>query len=142
MLPRVATFCAGVLCAAPMSVGAAGTVAGTVIQNTATLTYSIGGAPAMSTTPPASFTVAELINVTLVSQDAPPGQFAFILAEETVRVPPSAMAFISMRATFKMKGLVNVSGFHVDPGWNGPLIFAVHNAGPGPVHLQRGLPLF
>jgi dCTP deaminase len=72
----------------------------------------------------------------------PPGQFAFVMTEESVRVPPAAMAFISMKATFKMKGLVNVSGFHVDPGWEGPLIFAIFNAGPSPVHLQRGLPLF
>ncbi|MBY2943670.1 deoxycytidine triphosphate deaminase [Rhizobium leguminosarum] len=72
----------------------------------------------------------------------PPGQFAFLLTEETIVVPPAAMAFISMKATFKMRGLINVSGFHVDPGWNGPLIFAVFNAGPAPVHLQRGLPLF
>ncbi|NGO54526.1 dCTP deaminase domain-containing protein [Allomesorhizobium camelthorni] len=72
----------------------------------------------------------------------PPGQFAFLLTEETVKVPPTAMAFISMKATFKMKGLINVSGFHVDPGWEGPLVFAVFNAGPAPVHLQRGLPLF
>lgn len=72
----------------------------------------------------------------------PPGQFAFLLTEETVKVPTSAMAFISMKATFKMKGLINVSGFHVDPGWEGPLVFAVFNAGPAPVHLQRGLALF
>lgn len=72
----------------------------------------------------------------------PPGQFAFLLTEETVSVPQNAMAFISMKATFKMKGLINVSGFHVDPGWEGPLVFAVFNAGPAPVHLQRGLPLF
>lgn len=72
----------------------------------------------------------------------PPGQFAFLLTEETVKVPPATMAFISMKATFKMKGLVNVSGFHVDPGWVGPLVFAVFNAGPAPIHLQRGLSLF
>jgi dCTP deaminase len=72
----------------------------------------------------------------------PPGQFAFLMTEEVVRVPLYTMAFISMKATFKMKGLVNVSGFHADPGWEGPLIFAVFNAGPSPVHLHRGLPLF
>jgi len=72
----------------------------------------------------------------------PPGQFAFLLTEEIVGVPSDAMALISMKATFKMKGLVNVSGFHVDPGWNGRLIFAVFNAGPQPVHLERGLRLF
>jgi dCTP deaminase len=72
----------------------------------------------------------------------PPGQFAFLLTEEIVTVPPATMAFISMKATFKMKGLVNVSGFHVDPGWVGRLVFAVFNAGPAPIHLQRGLTLF
>lgn len=57
-------------------------------------------------------------------------------------MPPKAMGFISMKATYKLKGLVNVSGFHVDPGWSGPLIFAVFNAGPAAVHLERGLALF
>jgi dCTP deaminase len=65
----------------------------------------------------------------------PPGQFAFLLTEETPNIPPETMGF-------RLKGLVNVSGFHVDPGWNGPLIFAVFNAGPAAVHLQRGLPVF
>src|SRR6266436_8674452 len=41
----------------------------------------------------------------------PPGQFAFLLTEEVVTVPVSAMAFISIRARYKFKGLVNVSGF-------------------------------
>jgi dCTP deaminase len=72
----------------------------------------------------------------------PPGQFAFVMTEEVVRVPLDTMAFISMKTTFKNKGLVNVSGFHADPGWNGPLVFAVFNAGPASVHLHRGLPLF
>jgi dCTP deaminase len=72
----------------------------------------------------------------------PPGQFAFLQTEEAVTVPEGAMAFISMKAKTKFRGLVNVSGFHVDPGWHGPLIFAVFNAGPSTVHLQRGMPLF
>lgn len=72
----------------------------------------------------------------------PPGQFAFLLTEEVVTIPPEVMGFISIKATFKSKGLVNVSGFHVDPGWTGALIFAVFNAGPATIHLQRGMPLF
>ncbi len=72
----------------------------------------------------------------------PPGQFAFLLTEEVVTIPPEVMGFISIKATFKSKGLVNVSGFHVDPGWSGRLIFAVFNAGPGTIHLQRGMQLF
>ena len=68
----------------------------------------------------------------------PAGQFAFLLTEERVAVPDTALAFISVRATIKFRGLVNVSGFHVDPGYKGRLVFSVFNAGPGPVHLARG----
>lgn len=68
----------------------------------------------------------------------PPGQFAFLLTEERITVPESAVAFISMKARVKFKGLVNVSGFHVDPGYHGRLLFAVYNAGPAHVHLARG----
>ena len=72
----------------------------------------------------------------------PPGQFAFLITEETVIVPSNALAFISIRAKTKFRGLVNVSGFHVDPGYEGQLTFAVFNAGPVPVHLKRGQPIF
>ena len=68
----------------------------------------------------------------------PPGQFALVLTEESVKVPKSALAFISMKARIKFKGLVNVSGFHVDPGYHGKLLFAIYNANASPVHLARG----
>ncbi len=35
-----------------------------------------------------------------------------------------------MKSGLKNSGLVNVSGFHVDPGYRGKLLFAVFNAGP------------
>lgn len=72
----------------------------------------------------------------------PPGQFAFLLTEEVVSVPADALAFISIRAKTKFRGLVNVSGFHVDPGYRGQLTFAVFNAGPLPIHLKRGQRIF
>ena len=72
----------------------------------------------------------------------PPGQFAFLLTHETVRVPSTAIALISMRATYKFKGLINVSGFHVDPGWDGKLLFSVYNAGASEVIIKRLDPLF
>ncbi len=71
-----------------------------------------------------------------------PGQFGFLVSKETVEVPDSAIAFISMKASYKLRGLINVSGFHVDPGWKAPLLFAVYNAGPSPVCLDEGMPLF
>ena len=72
----------------------------------------------------------------------PPGQFAFLLTEESIQVPNDAIAFISIKAGIKYKGLVNVSGFHVDPGFKGKLIFSVYNAGPSPIHLSHNQPCF
>jgi len=72
----------------------------------------------------------------------PPGMFAFLLTEEVVRIPRNAMGFISLKSGIKFKGLVNVSGFHVDPGFEGNLIYSVFNAGPSPIHVARGDNLF
>jgi dCTP deaminase len=66
------------------------------------------------------------------------GQFAFLLTEESVSVPNNALAFISMKTKLKFKGLINVSGFHVDPGFTGKRIFGVYNAGAQPIILERG----
>lgn len=71
-----------------------------------------------------------------------PGQFAFILTKEKVRISKSAIGFISIRASIKFKGLVNVSGFQVNPGYNGKLIFAVFNAGPRHINLREGEEIF
>jgi dCTP deaminase len=59
----------------------------------------------------------------------PPGQFGLLITREVVTVPKNAIAFISIRAGTKFRGLVNVSGFHVDPGYNDRLMFSVYNAG-------------
>ncbi len=72
----------------------------------------------------------------------PPGQFAFLLTSEKVSVPNKAIALISMKFKIKAKGLINVSGFHVEPGYKGHLIFAVYNAGPLNLHVARGQRLF
>lgn len=72
----------------------------------------------------------------------PAGQFALLLTEETLRIPDNVMCLISIKAGVKFKGLVNISGFHVDPGYQGKLMFAVHNAGTQSIRLQRGQQLF
>ena len=72
----------------------------------------------------------------------PPGQFAVLQTEERVRVERDEVAFMSIRAKTKYRGLVNVSGFHVDPGFSGRLTFAIFNAGPVAVHLRRGQDIF
>ncbi|MGC1504702.1 MAG: hypothetical protein WA782_11245 [Sulfitobacter sp.] len=71
-----------------------------------------------------------------------PGQFAFILTKEKVQISKSTIGFISIRASIKFKGLVNVSGFQVNPGFNGNLVFAVFNAGPRHINLREGEEIF
>jgi dCTP deaminase len=71
-----------------------------------------------------------------------PGQFALLLTEEQISIPPDAIALISVRTRFKMRGIINVSGFHVDPGFEGHLQFSVYNAGSKPVSVSRGDPVF
>src|SRR6266487_5983005 len=58
----------------------------------------------------------------------PPGQFGLLLTEEKVTIPNNAIGLISIKTGMKFRGLVNVSGFHVDPGFNGCLKFSVYNA--------------
>lgn len=72
----------------------------------------------------------------------PAGQFAYLLSEEYVKIPKNVMGFISLKSRVKWLGLINVSGFHVDPGFEGRLIYSVYNAGPSSIHLNRGQDLF
>lgn len=67
----------------------------------------------------------------------PPGQFCLLLTEESVCIPNNAIGLISIKAGIKFRGLVNVSGFHVDPGFQGRLKFSVYNAGSQNIVLQR-----
>ena len=71
-----------------------------------------------------------------------PGQFALVKTLEIVKVPRENVALISIRFEYKLQGLVNVSGFHVDPTFNGHLIFAVQNVGPNDIRLRYGEPTF
>lgn len=71
-----------------------------------------------------------------------PGQFALLLTDEVVSIPNDILAFISIKFSQKIKGLINVSGFHVDPGFKGKIIFSVYNAGPTTIVLEKGEPYF
>ena len=71
-----------------------------------------------------------------------PGEFGVLMTHEYIFVPPDLMGLISIRLTYKQKGLVNVSGFHVDPGFYGRLMFGVFNAGLNDVPLRYQEPVF
>jgi len=70
------------------------------------------------------------------------GQFAVLTTEEYLEIPDNLLGLITVRFTYKSKGLVNISGFHVDPGFKGHFFFSVYNAGPTTVTLRRGEKVF
>ena len=72
----------------------------------------------------------------------PPGQLAQLLVHERIEMPQDSLGFISMKSTLKMRGLINVSGFHVDPGYKGNLVFAVFNAGSTDILIKQFEPTF
>jgi dCTP deaminase len=72
----------------------------------------------------------------------PPGQFALVKTFEKIRVPREFVAFISIRSKLKFQGLINISGFHVDPTYEGHLIFSVQNVGPNDIRLEFRDPAF
>jgi dCTP deaminase len=71
-----------------------------------------------------------------------PGEFAILMTHEFVHVPPDLVGFISLRFTWAGQGLINISGFHVDPTYKGYVVFSVYNAGPRNVVLKYLDPVF
>jgi dCTP deaminase len=71
-----------------------------------------------------------------------PGDFAILTTHEYIYVPDDLLGLISLRNTYKKYGLINISGFHVDPGYYGKLMFSVYNAGPEKVILKYKEPVF
>jgi dCTP deaminase len=83
----------------------------------------------------------------ILTKDTPyatlvPGQFAILTTHEIVSMPSELLAFISLKSTYKFQGLVNISGFHVDPTFEGKLRFGVQNVGPSDIRLKFGEPTF
>jgi deoxycytidine triphosphate deaminase len=72
----------------------------------------------------------------------PSGEFALLTTYEVIRIPKDLMAFISIRFRYKVLGLVNISGFHVDPLFQGKIVFSVFNIGPSDIVLKWKEPVF
>ncbi len=65
-----------------------------------------------------------------------PGEFALLTTEEVLMMPNDLVGFLSLRFTWASRGLINISGFHVDPGYQGKIVFSVYNAGPNDVTMR------
>lgn len=66
----------------------------------------------------------------------PPGQYALLTTYEHLKMPTTHIGFISLKFSYAKKGLLNISGFHVDPGYKGKIIFSVYNLGPSMIHMK------
>ncbi len=71
-----------------------------------------------------------------------PGDFGILTTHEYIHVPVSCLGLISLRLSYKKQGLVNISGFHIDPGFTGRIVFSVYNTGPRSVVLRYKDPVF
>lgn len=65
-----------------------------------------------------------------------PGQFALLTTFERITMPNELIGFISVRTQYKLQGLVNISGFHIDPSFEGTLQFAVQNLSSSDIRLK------
>lgn len=70
------------------------------------------------------------------------GETALLMTYERINMPENHMGFLSLRTTYASKGLINISGFHIDPGFKGKLVFSLYNSSPRPVVLKYKDPIY
>jgi dCTP deaminase len=66
-----------------------------------------------------------------------PGKFGSLITKEVISIDNKHIGLISVKFGYKQKGLINVSGFHVDPNYKGNVIFTVFNAGPKDIYIKK-----
>lgn len=66
-----------------------------------------------------------------------PGKFGSLITKEVVSIDNNHIGLISVKFSYKQKGLINVSGFHVDPNYKGNIVFTVFNAGPQDIYIKK-----
>jgi len=71
-----------------------------------------------------------------------PGEFGILTTHEYIYIPDDLFGMISLKYKYKKLGLINISGFHVDPGYCGIIIFSVFNSGPKNIVLRYKEPVF
>jgi dCTP deaminase len=72
-----------------------------------------------------------------------PGWTIGLLAQRRSCIHPKSCDGLHLFENWaEISGANQWSGFHVDPGFRGHLIYAVYNAGPSQLNLARGMDLF
>ena len=71
-----------------------------------------------------------------------PGRFVGVLSEETLTFPLTIAARFGLRSEFTRHGLIAFGGIQIDPGFRGRLALSLFHAGPEPMPLRFGRPMF
>ena len=71
-----------------------------------------------------------------------PGRFVGVLSEERLRFPLTVAARFGLRSEFTRHGLIAFGGIQIDPGFRGRLALSLFHAGPEPMPLRSGRPMF
>jgi dCTP deaminase len=71
-----------------------------------------------------------------------PGDYVIVTTHERLELPLNIYGRVGLKTTLSLKGLINLSGPHVDPGFKGALYLGLSNFGPRPITLRAGDPAF
>lgn len=70
------------------------------------------------------------------------GETVLLITYEKLNLPRDYMALLSLKTSHARKGLINISGFHVDPNYKGKLVFSLYNSSPRSVVLKYKDPIY
>ena len=71
-----------------------------------------------------------------------PGDYVIVNTFERFELPLNIYGRVGLKTTLSLKGLINLSGPHVDPGFKGTLSLGLSNFGPRTITIRSGDPAF
>ena len=71
-----------------------------------------------------------------------PGDYVIVNTYERFDLPLNIYGRVGLKTTLSLKGLINLSGPHIDPGFKGTLSLGLSNFGPRAVTVRSGDPVF
>ena len=71
-----------------------------------------------------------------------PGDYAIVTTLERFGLPNDVYARVGLKTAYSLRGLMNLSGPHITPGFRGLLVLGLANFGPTGITLRYGDPIF
>lgn len=66
-----------------------------------------------------------------------PGKFTLLGTKEKISIDDKHIGLVNIKFKYKQKGLINVSGFHINPCYSGNIIFTVFNASFKDIYIKK-----